>query len=114
MRLVREEESNRCRLIICGPGTDIVTQEFANVAECMKRQGEIEQELVAGGYQLAQLSSDRRKEHGSWQEVGSTSSSELTCSAGEARPEHTTPDTLFGLTTSYNAPVGRIASATYP
>jgi hypothetical protein len=37
-----------------------VAYEFANVAECMKRQAEIEQNLQAAGFQLAQTSSDRR------------------------------------------------------
>ena len=67
VRLVREETSNGCRLFLYGPGTDVVMHEFANVAECMKRQAEIEQGLLAAGYQLTQLSSGRRNEHGSWQ-----------------------------------------------
>ena len=54
MRLAREERSDGCRLILYGPGTDVVTHEFANVAQCMKRQAEIEQGLLASGYQLTQ------------------------------------------------------------
>jgi hypothetical protein len=66
IRLVREENSNGCHLFIYGPGTEVVTHEFANVAECMKRQAEIEQNLLGSGYQLEQSSSDRRGEHGTW------------------------------------------------
>lgn len=66
IRLVRQENSNGCRLFLYGPGTEVVTHEFANVAECMKRQAEIEHSLLAAGYQLAQPSSDRRSEHGTW------------------------------------------------
>jgi hypothetical protein len=62
VRLVREETSNGCRLFLYRPGPDVVTYEFANVAECMKRQAELEQGLLVAGYQLAQLSSDRRSE----------------------------------------------------
>jgi hypothetical protein len=64
VRLVREENSKGCRLSLYGPGTEIVDHEFADVTECMKRQAEIEQNLLAVGYQLAQPSSDRRSEHG--------------------------------------------------
>jgi hypothetical protein len=67
VRLVREENSQGCvRLFVHGPGTDVVTYDFANVAECMKRQARIELNLLAAGYQLAQLSSDRRSEDGEW------------------------------------------------
>jgi hypothetical protein len=59
---VREEDSKGCRLFLYGPGTEVVTHEFADVTECMKRQAEIEQNLLASGYQLVQASSDRRKE----------------------------------------------------
>ena len=67
MHLVREENSKGCvRLFVHGPGTEVVTYEFANVAECMKRQAEIEQSYQAAGYQLAQPSSDRRSEEREW------------------------------------------------
>ena len=66
IRLVREENSHGCRLLIYGPGTEVVIHEFANVTECMKGQAEIEQTLLGSGYQLAQSSSDRRSEHESW------------------------------------------------
>lgn len=66
VRLVRQENSKGCRLSRYGPGTEIVTYEFADLSECMKRQAEIEQTLLAGGYQLAQLPSDRRGENGTW------------------------------------------------
>ena len=62
VRLVREEISNSCRLFLYGPGATVVTHEFANVSECMKRQAEIEQGLQAAGYQLAQTLSERRSE----------------------------------------------------
>jgi hypothetical protein len=67
VRLVREETSSGCHLFVYGPGTDVVTHEFANVAECMKGQAEIEQGLLTSGYQLAQLASDRRSETRTWQ-----------------------------------------------
>jgi hypothetical protein len=60
VRLVREQDSTRCRLFLYGPDTEVVTYAFADVTECMKRQAEIEQTLLAEGYQLAQASSDRR------------------------------------------------------
>ena len=66
VRLVRAEDSKGCHLFLYGPGTEVVTHEFADVTECMKRQAEIEQNLLAAGYQLAQPSSDRRSEPGIW------------------------------------------------
>jgi hypothetical protein len=67
VRLVREENSKGClRLFVYGPGTDVATYEFADVTECMKRQAEIEQNLLAAGYQFVQPSSDRRNEDGIW------------------------------------------------
>ena len=62
VRLVREEDSKRCRLFLYGPDTEVVTYEFADVTECMKRQAEIERALLAEGYQLVQPSSDWRNE----------------------------------------------------
>ena len=66
VRLVREENSKGCRLFLYGPGTEVVTHEFADVTECVKRQAEIEQNLLATGYHLVQRSADRRSEHGVW------------------------------------------------
>lgn len=66
VHLVREENSTRCRLSVFGPGTEVVTHEFADVVECMKRQAEIELNLLAAGYQIAQSPSDRRNEHETW------------------------------------------------
>jgi hypothetical protein len=63
--LVREENSKGCRLLLYGPATELVTHQFADVTEYMKRQAKIEQSLAAG-YQLAQPSSDRRSERGIW------------------------------------------------
>jgi hypothetical protein len=64
VRLVREERSDG-RLFVYGPGADVVMHEFANVAECMTRQAEIEQGLLAAGYRLTQSLLDRRSEDGS-------------------------------------------------
>lgn len=66
VRLVREEDSKGCRLLLYGPGTEVVTHMFADITECMKRQAEIEQNLQAAGYHLAQASSNRRTERGMW------------------------------------------------
>jgi hypothetical protein len=66
VRLVREENSKACRLFLYRPGTDVVIHEFADVTECMKRQAEIEQHLLAAGYHFAQPSGDRRSEPGTW------------------------------------------------
>ena len=44
---MREEDSKRCRLFLYGPDTEVVTYEFADVTECMKRQAEIERALLA-------------------------------------------------------------------
>jgi hypothetical protein len=66
VRLVREERPNGCFLFVHGPTTAAVTHSFANVAECIKRQAEIEQSLLAEGYQLARPESDRRSELGTW------------------------------------------------
>jgi hypothetical protein len=62
VRLLREERSDSCVLVVHGPAAEVVTYAFANVAECMKRQPAIEQQLLAEGYQLAQPASDRRSE----------------------------------------------------
>jgi hypothetical protein len=51
-----------------GPGTEIVTHEFADVTACMKRQAELEQHFLAEGYQLEQSSSERRSQHGIWRD----------------------------------------------
>jgi hypothetical protein len=66
VRLVREEDATCCRLFVYGPGADFVTHEFANVAECMKRQAVIEQRLLAAGFHVARLPSDRRSDHAEW------------------------------------------------
>ena len=63
VRLVRDDDSKDCHLFLFGPGTEIQTYSFPNVTECMKRQAEIELNLLAAGYQLEQSSSDRRREH---------------------------------------------------
>jgi len=66
VRLLRVEHANGCTLIVKGPETETMTHQFAHVAECMKRQAEIEQNLLASGFQLAQTSSDRRKLDRMW------------------------------------------------
>ena len=63
VRLVREETLKGCRLFVHGPGTEVVTYECADLAEGMKRQGEIELGLLAAGFQLAHT---RRGEQGDW------------------------------------------------
>ena len=62
MRLVREENSQRCHLVVQGSETEIAIYALPNVAECMKRQADIEGSLQAAGYQLdtITISSDRR------------------------------------------------------
>ena len=63
VRLVRDDDSKDCHLFLLGPGTEIETYSFADVTECMKRQAQIEMNLLAAGYQLEQSTSDRRSEH---------------------------------------------------
>src|SRR5437016_2313656 len=47
VRLVRHGTADGCeRLVVYGPGTEVSTYQFANVAECMKRQAEIENNLL--------------------------------------------------------------------
>jgi hypothetical protein len=47
VRLVRAEAPDDCRLFVYGPETDTVTYDLADVTECMRRQAEIEQRLLA-------------------------------------------------------------------
>ena len=63
---MRAEDSKGCCLFLYGPGTEVATHEFADLTECMRRQAEIEQSLLAAGYQLAQSPSDRRSEDWTW------------------------------------------------
>jgi hypothetical protein len=67
VRLLREEHSPRVRLSVSGPGIDVVAYEFDDLTECMKRQAEIEQALLAAGYHIALSPPDRRSDHGTWQ-----------------------------------------------
>lgn len=64
VRLVREERPQGCLLFVYGPGTKTITHGFANVADCMKRQAEIEQNLLGEGYRFAGTVSDRRSSPG--------------------------------------------------
>jgi hypothetical protein len=66
VRLVREQDSTRWRLSVFGPGTEVVIREFDDLSDCMRRQAEVEQTLFAEGYQVAQVPSDRRSDHGTW------------------------------------------------
>jgi hypothetical protein len=66
VRLVREEHLKGCHLVVHGPGPEIVTHEYFNLAECMARQADIEANLQAAGYQLNTAASDRRRDHGIW------------------------------------------------
>jgi hypothetical protein len=65
-RLVRDEKPHGCFLFLYGPGTEVVTYEFADVTECITRQAEIEQTLLAAGYRLAPPSSNRRNKGDKW------------------------------------------------
>ena len=60
MRLVREENAEGCHVIVHGPETEMAIYAFDNLAECMKRQAEVEATLQAAGYQLDTTASDRR------------------------------------------------------
>ena len=64
VRLVREETAHGCLLFVYGPGTKTTTHAFANVPDCMKRQAEIEQNLLGEGYQFGGTPSDRRSSPG--------------------------------------------------
>ena len=67
VRMVREfGSSGSCRLLVYGPGTEIVIYDFSDVADCMKRQAEIEYRLIGGGYDRDRRSSNRRYEYGIW------------------------------------------------
>jgi hypothetical protein len=66
VRLVREETSESCRLVVHGPDTEIAIYAFSNLAECIKRQAEIEGSLQAAGYQLDTTCSDRRWKRRIW------------------------------------------------
>ena len=66
MRLVREEHAQGCHLVVHGPDSEMAVYAFGNVAECMKRQAEIERGLQAAGYQLDTTSSNRRRTRAIW------------------------------------------------
>ena len=66
VRLLREQESARWRLSVFGPGIEVLVCEYDELAECMRRQTEVEQHLLAEGYQVARAPSDRRTGHGTW------------------------------------------------
>ena len=82
------------RLLVQGPGPEIATHEFGDVVECMKRQAEIEQHLLASGYQLPGPPADRRDETRDMERSRSSPSDGLTmASSGQAKPSMY--DTLF-------------------
>ena len=66
IRLVRQEHAMGCRLFLYGPGTETVAYEFGDLTECMRRQAEIEQTLLAEAYQVVQQSSDGRRDDAIW------------------------------------------------
>lgn len=67
VRMVREYGSTRsCRLFVYGPGTEILIYDFSDLAECLKRQAEIDHQLLADGFDLDRLCSDRRAGYGIW------------------------------------------------
>jgi hypothetical protein len=66
VRLVREENAEGCQVVVYGPEAEMAVYAFRNVAECMKRQAEIDRSLQAAGYQLVVTSPDRRSDHGIW------------------------------------------------
>ena len=67
VRVVRECCSNSsCRLVVYGPGTELLTYDFSGLAECMKRQSEVDLQLLGAGFHLARLRPDRRAGHGNW------------------------------------------------
>lgn len=67
MHLVREQDSTRWRLSVSGLGAEAAVREFDNLAACMKWQAEVEQRLLAEGYQIAQMRSDLGSEDRAWQ-----------------------------------------------
>src|SRR5688572_21162467 len=56
IRLVREEHSTGCRLVIHGPTTETVTLDFEDVTACLRGQATVERAFRADGYRLAQSS----------------------------------------------------------
>ena len=62
IRIVRGDDSKSCRLILYGPADKVVTHDFSDITECIKRQAEIELSLITEGYRFI---SDRRK-GGTW------------------------------------------------
>lgn len=67
VRLVRNEQSGgRVHLLVYGPAETESSYEFGDIAECMKRQTDIEQTLLAEGYQLAARAAERRGTRRVW------------------------------------------------
>jgi hypothetical protein len=67
VRLVRYEQSGgHVRLLVYGPADTESSYEFGDIAECMKRQTDIEQTLLAEGYQLAARAAERRGTRRVW------------------------------------------------
>ena len=52
IRIVREEDMGRWKLLVDGVAPDTMAQEFADVVACVRAQSELEQQLLANGYQL--------------------------------------------------------------
>jgi hypothetical protein len=66
VRLVREDNVGYVHLSVYGPEIEVATYDFANPGDCRRRQAEIELTILAAGYQLAQASSERRREQRIW------------------------------------------------
>jgi hypothetical protein len=60
VRVIRASTpERRARLLIYGPGNTHATHEFQDGIACAERESQIEQELIADGFTLAQFT-DRR------------------------------------------------------
>lgn len=77
-----------------GPGNEVVILAFAHVTECMTRQAEIEQHLLAARYHFTQPSPDRRNGHGDLEWTRPSSRNE------RRHPEGTGVSILWSLTRS--------------
>jgi hypothetical protein len=69
VRLVRDESSGHCRLVVQGPDDALATYDFADITTCMKRQADVERDLQAAGYRLSEWSSNRRQAPAVWSGV---------------------------------------------
>lgn len=64
VRIIRASiRADRMNLVIEGPGPPATTHEFDDVMSCMRYQADVERHLVADGYTLARLVTERRSGH---------------------------------------------------